>query len=657
MKKKTTEIAKNTSSGAEKVETIEKQLKMDDEKVEKSVKTTKTQSEKAVNKDENTAKDEAALGNGKGESNTNTLAKKEAQSAKKRVELAQERKKHQAEKKAARMKRKAERKAKSEKRLAEYKAKIDKALAERKAKAEKRLAERKAKIEKKKAEREAQIRERAHEKANKHQENHKKKSAKAAQKSQRKAERKQRTHNENERNKGYGGWLAAVISLGVVTLGLTTAVTVGAVEMRNTKMGVISTHRGTMYELTEVMEHVDGDLEKARISNSPMQQSRILTDLLVQARVAEMDLEHLPITAEEDGNISAFLNRTAMECERMLQKLRNGEKLDEYDFQKLEELYATNHAVCMEMQTLMSKLSDKDITQYLKEGAGNVGDSLNKLKEMTMDKGRELIQKGKEKIPNGKVGEFFDKVPDGGPDKLPENFPQTLPAMNGKDCKKIQPNEAEEICNRYFADYNIKDFRCVGETTSRMTMAYNVQGYDEKGTLLFAEIDQKTGALIRFDYYEDCAQDTFDIQNAERIAEQFLDKLGYDDMEVVNFRENGTMTDFVFVYEEDDVAYYPDEVHVKICRSRGVVTGFDASKYLENHRERKDVNVTLTLGQAYEKLHEKLSVESSRLAVLKMGKREVPAYEFLCSYGEDKYFVYVDANTGEEVRIVNARTN
>ena len=111
MKKKTTEIAKNTSSGAEKVETIEKQLKMDDENMEKSVKTTKTQSEKAINKDENTAKDEAALGNGKGSVNTNTLAKKEAQSAKKRVEAAQERKKNQAEKKATRMKRKAERKA------------------------------------------------------------------------------------------------------------------------------------------------------------------------------------------------------------------------------------------------------------------------------------------------------------------------------------------------------------------------------------------------------------------------------------------------------------------------------------------------------------------------------------------------------------------
>ena len=218
-----------------------------------------------------------------------------------------------------------------------------------------------------------------------------------------------------------------------------------------------------------------------------------------------------------------------------------------------------------------------------------------------MDKGRQIMEKGKEMIPHSKAGEF--------------------PEMFDKECKKIQPTEAEEICNRYFADYNVKDFRCVGETNAHRMHAYNVQGYDEKGTMLFAEIDQKTGALIRFDYYEDCNQDTFDLQNAERIAEQFLEKLGYDDMEVVRFKENGMMTDFVFVYEDDDVAYYPDEVHVKICRSRGVVTGFDASKYLTNHRDRKDVKVTLTLGQAYGKLHEKLTVESSRLAVLRVGRR------------------------------------
>jgi hypothetical protein len=36
-----------------------------------------------------------------------------------------------------------------------------------------------------------------------------------------------------------------------------------------------------------------------------------------------------------------------------------------------------------------------------------------------------------------------------------------------------------------------------------------------------------------------------------------------------------------------------------------------------------------------------------------VGRYERSAYEFLCSYGEEKYVVYLSAKTGEEIAIVN----
>ena len=620
MKKKETEIATNTSSGAEKVEKIQKEIK------ENTANGVKTQTTKTTKK--NTAKTEAALGNGENKVNkpAHGLAEKEAAVAKARVEVALTKKQIKEQRKQERMKKLAEKKARAEKRLAEKKAQV-----------EKHLAEKKARIEKKKAEREAMIRERAHEKANKNQAKHKKQVEKT-----RKTNEKKEKRQNNERNKGYGGWLAATIALSAVTLALTTAVTVGGVEMSKAKKGMMSAHRGTMYELTGIMEHVDDDLERARISASPAQQSRILTDLLVQARLAEVDLERLPISAEADMNVTVFLNRTAAQCERMLQKLRYGGELDEEDFKTLEGLYKTNHSIRQELDALMEKMTDKDLMAYLKDGAGSIGDMLKRLEEMTLEENRAMFEKGKEKIEKEK-----DK---------PMPLLQEREKKEDEKDGKLSPTEAEKLCEKYFSDYKIKDFQCVGETTSKKIMAYNVQGYDEKGTLLFAEISKNDGALIKFDYYENCSEDTFDIRNAERIAEEFLDKLGYDDMEVVRYKENGTMTDFVFVYEDDDVAYYPDEVRVKICRSRGVVTGFDASKYLENHKERKEVEPRMSLGEAKEKLHKNLTVESSRLAVLKAGKGERAAYEFLCGYENELYFVYVDANSGEEIAIINART-
>ena len=395
----------------------------------------------------------------------------------------------------------------------------------------------------------------------------------------------------------------------------------------------MASHRATMSELTGVMEHVDDDLDRMRISASATQQSRILSDLLVQSRLAAQDLERLPISAEAEKNMTTFVNRTAKACQRMLAKLASGETLSAEDMQTIERLYQTNHSVRTELDKLMANMQDKDLMDYIKEGVGSVADTLKNLENLTLEENRMAFDKAKEKIDEKAQGKMSEEGA----------------------TKRIEPAKAEQLCMAYFSDYSIQDFQCVGETVSRSYAAYNVQGYDDKGTLLFAELSQKDGTLLRFDYYEDCNQETFDLKNARRIAEEFLDKLGYDDMEVVRLRENGTTTDFTYVYFDDGVAYYPDEVHVKVCRTRGVVTGLDATKFIKNHKDREEPDVKYNLAQAQAKLKKGLEVEASRLSVVGTARGEVAAYEFLCSYGGEMYFVFLDANTGEEISIVNAK--
>ena len=161
--------------------------------------------------------------------------------------------------------------------------------------------------------------------------------------------------------------------------------------------------------------------------------------------------------------------------------------------------------------------------------------------------------------------------------------------------------------------------------------------------------------FLLLDYYEECTTENFDIDNAKRIAEEFLDKLGYEGLTAVRFSQNGSTADFTFVYEQDGVAYYPDAVRVKVCRTRGVVSGMNASRYLKNHKERTEVNAKINLETAQNKLSDKLTVESSRLAVVKTARGERTAYEFLCSYEDANYFIYLDAETGEEISIVNVQ--
>ena len=626
MKEKETKIATNVSSGAEKVEVVEKEVKKsraENGKKQSTAKTEKTVSAKGdAALGDSTKKEEKTVSAKKINSQMNSeKAEKESKAAKERVQLALKKKEEQAKRKEEKAKKKAEKIAARKKRIAEKKAEIEKRMAQRKAMIEKRAAEKKARAEKRAAEREKEIRERAHTKANKKQARSKKKSEKA---------RKKANGNRESREKGYGGWIAAVVALGVTTLALATTVTVGAVEMNKMNDGIMASNKGTMYELTGIMEHVDDDLDRVRISASPAQQSRILTDLLVQVRLAEADLEKLPISINEDRNVTVFINRTAMECERMLAKLRNGETLSEQDMTVLEGLYKTNHSIRQELDQLVGGMTDKDLTDYMKGNGGMVSEVLSRLEDMTLEENRAAFEGKKEEMRGA------------GTQSTDENA-------------RIDGAKAAELCKNYFAKYSIEEFQCVGETSTRAYSAYNMQGYDDKGTMLFAEISQKDGALIGFDYYEECTAENFDLENAERIAEEFLETLGYDDMEIVRNRNVGSTAEFTFVYEDDGVVYYPDEVRVKVCRTRGVVTGMDASKYLRNHKEREDAEVKISLEAAQDKLSDKLAVETSRLAVVHTARGERAAYEFLCSYQDVYYFVYLDAVTGAEIAIINAQ--
>ena len=341
MKKKQQEIGVNLSSGAEKVERIQQEKKtLGDTRVERVKTQTIEQSKPTIS-----AKGDAAMGDSV-----------------------------RAEK--TKGKQKAIKKAETESVAAT--ARVEAALKKQEEKARK-VRERKARDERMQKEREEARRARAHAKANRRKER----------------EQLRAKKRDGQERKSYGGWLAAVISLSAVSLALATTVTIGAMEMKTVKEEAMTSYKATMYELTGIMEHVDDDLDRVRISASPSQQSRILTDLLVQARLAEMDLERLPIEAETDRNTTVFINRTAKTCERLLGKLRKGETLTEEDMQNLERLYAANHQIRQNLNEYLSTMQDKDIMSYIKEGVGGFADMWNKLEEVTLEENRAALQNKK----------------------------------------------------------------------------------------------------------------------------------------------------------------------------------------------------------------------------------------------------------------------
>lgn len=134
-------------------------------------------------------------------------------------------------------------------------------------------------------------------------------------------------------------------------------------------------------------------------------------------------------------------------------------------------------------------------------------------------------------------------------------------------------------------------------------------------------------------------------------AEATLSELGYDDMRAVWVSVTEETAYINCAYVQDDVVYYSDLIKVKLSAVSGEITGIEAENYLFNHKTRE------ALGNVKESselsLPEGFTAESVRLTVIPTdGGGEQVAYEAYGTYLGDVYYLYFDAYTLAEIKVM-----
>lgn len=540
---------KKVSSGAEKVENTEK---------------------KNINKTKGTVKQERKT---------------------KAMELREQRKENAAKRKAERLEKAAQRREERKKRAEMLR---HETKAQRMKRKERERKERIALAEKRRAE--------AKERALKNKELRLKK------KEARLAARKERRQRHAP---GYGGWLAATITLGVTTLVLGSVVTAEAIEMTKQRSVAGAGYRSTFYELVGLMDEMETDLSKLRVANSTSEVRQLATDLYVQSSLAEGALERFPVSVQNCASMTSYINSTRDLSGEILASLGRGNGLSAEQAQEIDALYEKQSALKSKMNVLANEMTDADFKCLLKGG-------------------------------DGKFSQLFASL-----DEKKNEVVQATVSLG----EKISTGEGEELVRRYFADYNIKTVEQTGEAVSDSIACYNYSLTDTRGREIFAQISKEGGKLIFFDSYEKCEAKNFNIEKCEEIAEDFLESIGIDEVESVFVSESGTTVDFTFVAEQNDVLLYPDTVKVKVCETKGKVIGMEAADYYASHRARKIGKPTISKARAIEEVGDKMKVTATNLAIIPLRGEEVLCYECEGKRGNKSYLVYVDAKTGEEVAI------
>ena len=86
--------------------------------------------------------------------------------------------------------------------------------------------------------------------------------------------------------------------------------------------------------------------------------------------------------------------------------------------------------------------------------------------------------------------------------------------------------------------------------------------------------------------------------------------------------------------------------------SLGIIVGWEASNYATNHVDRVFTS-SLGILDAQENINDIMTIVERNLCIIPdkfVG--ELSAYEFICTWEDYTYYIYIDSNTGEEINLL-----
>jgi len=540
--------------------------------------------------------------------------------AERRIELA----KIKAHKKAEREKAKATALREKNRRKAELKARKAQLKAEKEARREMLKNEtKKERIRRVQLEKQARRDERAARRKAVMEQRKQKLNEKRAYREQKSAARERR----RDSRRGYGGWLAAVISLGIATLVLASVLTFTFLMPTANDVMLEATYQKSFYDTVDQVDNIDLNLSKALASSDVGAIQKYLVDTAINSELAENDLQQLPLQDESKFYTTKLINQIGDYAKYLNNKLIQGEPLTAADMESLNQLYQANRTLKDSLQKTIGKMgADYSFSSLAEGGSGDIVlSNFNELQNLSV--------------------QYPELIYDG-----PFSDGQGNREIKGLSGEEITSEMAREEFSKIFASYALENVKSVGEATGDI-LSYNVQG-EKDGEVLFAQITKTGGKLMMFSYSGSCREVKISDDEAILKAQEFLTALGLNEMKPVWINLANNLYTINFASALGEATVYPDLVKIRVCAETGMVIGLEAKSYYTNHTQRTLETPTLSSEQAEAFLSSNIEVENVQLAIVPIGtKSEKLCYEFSGTFDGSTYYVYVDAHTGKQVEM------
>lgn len=410
-------------------------------------------------------------------------------------------------------------------------------------------------------------------------------------------------------------------------------------EKKQYQIFLQNSYQKSFREMVNNVENIKILLDKAEVTASTSNSNSLMTQVWRQASSAADNLGQLPITHTSLSKTEKYLNQLSDYCYAISRQNAANKLMDENELDKISKL--NSYAA-----TLLDELHKLE---------GDVNDGRMRFGELR-NKGRLVLKRTSKNTVDMKFGALEDKFAEyptmiyDGPfsDNVVEGKPKGLTG------EKVNLEQAKELAKKFIGENEVSRVNQISSgkgVIETYGLELVTKGNEDRNISI--DITKKGGHVLWMLNPREVPEKKLTDQQASEKAKEFLKKQGFGNLQETYFLKNDNTTVITYVGERDGVLIYPDLLKVKVALDNGEIVGFDAYQYLMAPKNRDNLKPAITEEEAKKKVSERVKIERIKLAVIPMpGNKEQLCYEFKGKYKDYDYFIYINAENGNEERIL-----
>ena len=386
-----------------------------------------------------------------------------------------------------------------------------------------------------------------------------------------------------------------------------------------------NTYMKNFYEMVSNINDIEVDLSKIVATTSLDSQRELLGNVYESATLGVNNINLLPLSGNNLSGINRLLNSTGGFVYSLLLDNYKGNKISESDYVQLNDLHTK------------IKETQYDLNGYLRDLRYNYSilDDVDfgDVDSSEFSAGIINTESSKTEVPTLIYdGPFSDSV--------------LNKEIVGLEDREYTLEEVEEKLHQIFPGFAIY---YTGDTKGK----FETYNFDIKGdVVLYVAVTKKGGLLLTITAFGSGDTKKITAEEGLLLAEVFAKDVGIDNMYNVWYQETGNVLYVNLAPIVNKVIHYSDLIKVKVDLTLGLVVGWEATSYATNHKSRIFTS-KISLVDAMQKISPLLDIKERNMCIIPdkfVG--EVNAYEFICTWKEYTYYIYIDTMTGNEANIL-----